>query len=152
MGYEAEARVCTDSQSMGYWDMSSTRRSLRFIAALAVSVGGFALACAHPAAAQQADQPTAEGGLDEIVVEARPNSPASVELVKGPQGNPSGAPTDGGATAAEPKMPTGGFEGFVEAGVGSGGRNALGGAVTVPLAGGKGLLRVEGFQTHAGGR
>ena len=130
------------------------RRTARLVAALAGGVGGFALAFTHPAAAQQAGQPTAEsgGGLQEIVVAPRPNDVASVELVKGPQSTLSGPPTDGGATAAEPRMPTGGLEGYIEAGVGSYGRNTLGGAVTIPLAGGRGLLRIEGYETHTGAR
>jgi hypothetical protein len=124
------------------------------MAALAGGVTGFALAYTHPAAAQQADQPTAEGGggLDEIVVAARPNSVASVPLVIGPQGMLSGPPTNGGATVAEPKMPTSGFEGFIEAGVGSYGRNTIGGAVTVPLVEGKLILHVEGYETQTGAR
>ena len=139
---------------MGYWEMLPRRRSVRFMAALAGGFSGFALAYTHPAAAQQADQPTAEGGggLEEIVVAARPNSVASVELVNGPQGTLSGPLTNGGATVAEPKMPTGGFEGFIEGGVGSYGRQTMGGAVTIPLVGGKGLLRIEGYETHTGAR
>jgi outer membrane receptor protein involved in Fe transport len=137
---------------MGDREMLPHRRSVRFVVALAGGVSGFALAYTHPAAAQQADQPTAEGGLEEIVVAARPNNVASVELVKGPQGTLSGSPTDGGATVAEPKMPTSGFEGFIEGAVGSYGRQTMGGAVTVPLVGGKGLLRVEGYETHIGAR
>jgi outer membrane receptor protein involved in Fe transport len=137
---------------MGDGEMLPHRRSVRFVAALAGGVSGFALACTHPAAAQQADQPTAEGGLEEIVVAARPNDVASVELVKGPQGTLSGPLTNGGATVAEPKMPTGGFEGFIEGGVGSYGRQTMGGGVTIPLVGDKGLLRIEGYETHTGAR
>ena len=132
--------------------MLPRRRSVRFMAALAGAVSGFALAYTQPAAAQQADQPTAAGGLDEIVVAARPNSVASVELVKGPQDALSGPPTNGGATVADPKMPTSGFEGFIEGSVGSYGRNTIGGAVTVPLVEGKLILRVEGYETHTGTR
>ena len=134
--------------------MLPRRRSVRFMAAIAGGVSGFALACTQPAAAQQADQPTAEGGggLEEIVVAARPNSVASVQLVNGPQGTLSGLPTNGGATVAEPKMPTSDFEGLIEAAVGNYGRRTVGGAVTVPLMGGKGLLRVEGYDTHTGAR
>jgi outer membrane receptor protein involved in Fe transport len=130
------------------------RRSVRFVAALAGGISGFALAYTHPAAAQQADQPTAEGGggLEEIVVAARPNNVASVELVKGPQDTLSGPPTNGGATMPEPKMPTSGFEGFIEGGVGSYGRRTLGGAVTVPLVQDKLILHVEGYETHTGTR
>jgi outer membrane receptor protein involved in Fe transport len=124
------------------------------MAALAGGFSGFALAYTHPAAAQQADQPTAEGGggIDEIVVAARPNSVASVPLVTGPQGTLSGPPTNGGATVAEPKMPTSGLEGFIEGSVGSYGRNTIGGAVTVPLVEGKLILHVEGYETHTGAR
>ena len=124
------------------------------MAALAGGISGFALAYTHPAVAQQADQPTAEGGgdVEEIVVAARPNSVASVELVHGPQGALSGPLTNGDATMAEPKMPTSGFEGFIEGGVGSYGRRTMGGGVTVPLGEGKGLLHVEGYETHIGAR
>jgi outer membrane receptor protein involved in Fe transport len=124
------------------------------MAALACCVSGLALAYMHPAAAQQADQATAggSGGLDEIVVAARPNNVASVELVKGPQDTLSGPLTNGGATVAEPKMPTSGLEGFIEGGVGSYGRQTIGGAVTIPLLGGRGLLRIEGYETHTGTR
>ncbi len=129
-------------------------RSVRFVAALAGGVGWFALACTLPAAAQQADQPTAAGGggLDEIVVAARPNSVASVELVKGPQDTLSGPLTNGGATVADPKMPTSGFEGFIEGGVGSYGLKTIGGAVTIPLVKGKLTLHIEGYETHFGTR
>ena len=124
------------------------------MAAFAGGVSGFALAYMHPAAAQQADKPTAEGGggLEEIVVAARPNNVASVELVNGPQGALSGPLTNGGPTVAEPKVPTSGFEGFVEAAVGSHGRNTFGGAVTIPLMEGRGLLRIEGYETHTDAR
>jgi outer membrane receptor protein involved in Fe transport len=124
------------------------------MAVLAGGISGLALACTHPAAAQQADQPTANGGggLQEIVVAAYPNNPASVELVKGPQDTLSGLPTTGGATVAEPKMPTSGLEGFIEAGVGSYGQHTIGGGVTVPLVGGKMSLRIEGYETHIGVR
>ena len=134
--------------------MLPRRRSVRFMAALAGGVSGFALAYMHPAAAQQADQATAEGGggLEEIVVAPRPNSVASVPLVNGPQGALSGLPTNSGGTVAEPKMPTSDFEGLIEAAVGNYGRRTVGGAVTVPLMGGKGLLRVEGYDTHTGAR
>jgi outer membrane receptor protein involved in Fe transport len=127
---------------------------VRFLAALVGGIAGFALACTHPAAARQADQPTAEGGgdLGEIVVAARPNDVASVELVTGPPGTLSAAPTNGGATAAEPKMPTSDFQGFIEAAVGNHGRETLGGAVTVPLVKGKLLLSIEGYETHTAAR
>ena len=139
---------------MGYWEMLPRRRSVLFVAVLAGGAGGFALAYTHPAAAQQANQPVAEGGggLDEIVVAARPNSVASVPLVTSPQGMLSGPPTNGGATVAVPKMPTSGFEGFIEGSVGSYGRNTIGGAVTVPLVEGKLILHVEGYETHTGTR
>jgi hypothetical protein len=143
-------------QLMRDWVMVSRRRSVRFLAALAGGVSGFALAHMHPAAAQQADQPTAEGGggggLEEIVVAARPNGVASVPLVNGPQGTLSGPLTNGGATVAEPQMPPSGFEGFIEATVGNYGRQAMGGAVTIPLVGGKGLLHIEGYEAHTGAR
>jgi hypothetical protein len=119
------------------------------MAALAGGVSWFALAYTLPAAAQQADQPAAAGGLDEIVVAARPNSVASVELMNSPQGGP---PTDGGATVAEPKTPASGFEGFIEGSVGSYGQRTIGGAVTIPLVKDKLLLSVEGYETHIGAR
>jgi outer membrane receptor protein involved in Fe transport len=127
---------------------------VRFMAALAGGVSGFALACTHPAAAQQADQPAADGGggLGEIVVAAPPNKPASVELVNGPHGILSGPATSGGTTAAEPTAPASGLEGFVEGGFGSYGLKTFGGAVTVPLVRGKLLLHVEGYDTHTGVR
>jgi iron complex outermembrane receptor protein len=53
---------------------------------------------------------------------------------------------------AEPKMPTSGFEGFIEGSVGNYGRRAMGGAVTVPLVQDKVLLQVEGYETHTGAR
>src|ERR1700689_2929729 len=104
---------------MGYWKMLPRRRSVQFMAALAGGVIVFALAYTLPAAAQQADQPAAAGGLDEIVVAARPNSVASVELMNSPQGGP---PTDGGATVAAPKQPASGSQGFIGDWVGSDGR------------------------------
>jgi hypothetical protein len=135
------------------WEMLPRRCSVRFMAALAGGICGFALAYTYPAAAQQADQPTAEGGgLDQIVVAARPNGVASVELVNSPQGALSGPLTNGGAAVAEAKAPASGLEGFIEGGVGSYGRQTLGGAVTIPLAGGKGLLRIEGYEAHTGAR
>lgn len=126
----------------------------RFMAALAAGIGGFALACTHPAAAQQADQPAADGGggIAEIVVAAPPNKPAPVELVTRPHGILSGPPTSGGATAAEPSAPAGGLEGYVEGGFGSYGLRTFGGAVTVPLVRGKLVLHVEGYDTHTGVR
>jgi outer membrane receptor protein involved in Fe transport len=134
--------------------MLTHRRSVRFVAALAGGLSGFALACTRPAAAQQADQPTAEGGggLQEIVVAAHPNNPASVELVRGPQDTLSGTPTDGGATVAESKMPASGLEGFIEGSVGSYGQRTIGGAVTIPLVQDKLTLHVEGYETHFGTR
>ena len=139
---------------MGYWEMLPRRRSIRFMAALAGGVSGLALAYMHPAAAQQADQATTEGGggFDEIVVAARPNSVASVELVNGPQGTLSGLPTNGSATVAEPKMPTSDFEGFIEGSVGSYGRRTMGGAVSGPLVKDKLLLHVDGYETHTDAR
>ena len=134
--------------------MLPRRRSVRFMAALAGGVCVFTLACTHPAAAQQADRPAADGGdgLKEIVVAAPPNKPASVELVNGPQSTLSGPPANGGATVAEPKAPTSGFEGFIEGGFGSYGAKTIGGAVTVPLVKGKLMLSVEGYDMHTGGR
>jgi outer membrane receptor protein involved in Fe transport len=124
------------------------------MAALAGGVSGLALAYAHPAAAQQADQPVAQGGggLDQIVVAARPNDVPSVELLNGPRDTPSGPPTNSGATMAEPKTPTGGIEGFIQGGVGSYGGRALGGAATIPLVQGKLLLQVGGYESHSGAR
>jgi outer membrane receptor protein involved in Fe transport len=122
------------------------------MAAFAIGVCGFVFAYTLTATAQQADQPAADGGLGEIVVAARPNGAASVELVRGPDVTLSGPPTDGGATVAEPKTPASGFGGFIEAGVGSYGRQTLGGGVTVPLAAGKGELRIEGYEAHTGVR
>lgn len=134
--------------------MLPRRRSVRSMAALAGGFIGLALACTHPAAAQQADQPAAdsEAGLEDIVVAAHPNKPASVELLNSPQSTLSGLPTNGGATVAEPKVPTSGFEGFIEGGFGSYGLKTIGGAVTVPLVKGKLQLSVEGYETHAGVR
>jgi hypothetical protein len=120
------------------------------MAALAVGVGGFALACMHPAAAQQADQPAAGGGLEELVVASPPDKPASVELMTSQQGALSGAPTEGGAAVAEPKVPTSGLEGFIEGGFGNHGLRTFGGAVTVPLVKGKLQLSVEGYDMHTG--
>jgi outer membrane receptor protein involved in Fe transport len=135
------------------WEMLPHRRSVRFMAALAGGLSGFALAYTHPAVAQQADQPTAEaGGLQEIVVAAHPNNPASVELVKGPQDTLSGTPTNGGATVAEPKIPASGLEGFIEGSVGSYGQRSIGGAVTIPLVQDKLTLHVEGYEAHFGTR
>jgi hypothetical protein len=124
------------------------------MAALAGGISGFALAYAHPATAQQADQPTAAGGggLQEIVVAPRPNGVASIPLVNGPRGTLSDLPPNGGATAAEPKTPASGFEGFIEGSLGSYGQRSIGGAVTVPLVDGRGLLRIEGYETHIGVR
>ena len=134
--------------------MSPRRRSVRFTAVLAGGVSVFALACTHPAVAQQADQPATDGGggLKEIVVASPPNKPASVELLTGPQGILSVPPTNGGATAAEPKASAGGLEGFIEGGFGSYGSKTIGGAVTVPLVKGKLQLSVEGYATHTGVR
>jgi len=127
--------------------MLRRRRSVRSTVAVAGAVIGFALAGAHPAAAQQADRPAADGGggLEGIVVAPQPNKPASVELVNGPQGGPS---ANDGAPVAEAKAP--GIEGFIEGGVGSHGTKMLGGAVTVPLVKGRLQLSVEGYATHAG--
>ena len=122
---------------------------------MVVLAGGVsALAYMHPAAAQQSDQPTAEGdsGLEEIVVAPRPNNVASVELVRGPRDTLSGPSTNGGATVAEPKMPTPGFEGFIEGSVGSYGQRTMGGAVTVPLVDDKLLVHVEGYEARTGVR
>jgi hypothetical protein len=127
-------------------------RSVRFIAALAAGVSGIALACTHPAAAQQADQPSADGGggLEQIAVAAQPNKPASVELGSATQGALFDPSTNGGATVAEPKAPASGFEGYIEGGFGSYGLRTFGGGVTVPLVKGKLQLQVEGYASHAG--
>ena len=129
-------------------------RSVRFMAALAGGMSGLALFYTHPAAARQPDQRAAEDGtgLEEIVVAAHPNGAGSVQLLGATQSTPSGVPTAGGATVAEPKTPTSGLEGFIEGGIGSNGQKAMGGAVSVPLVGGKLLLHVEGYETHTGPR
>ena len=109
-------------------------RSVRFMTALAGGVSGLALIYTHPAAAQQADQRAPEsGGLEEIVVAARPNDAGSVQLLGSTQSTPSGPPTSAGATVAESKTPTSGLEGFIEGGIGSNGQKSMGGAVSVPM-------------------
>lgn len=140
---------------VGDLEMLKRRRSLRFMAALAGAVIGFAIACTRPAAAQQADQPAADsgGGLEDIVVAVDPAKPRSIELANVPYGSLSGSPTDGGgATVGEPRASANGIEGFIEGGVGSHGLKTMGGAVTVPLVKGKLQLSVEGYETHAGVR
>jgi hypothetical protein len=124
------------------------------MAALAGGISAFVLACTQPAAAQRADQPTAEGtcDLDEIVVTPRPNNVASVELVKRPLGPQSAPATNAGATGTEPKMLITRFEGYIEAGIGNHGQNMTGGAVTIPLVQDKLQLSVEGYQAHTGTR
>ena len=125
-------------------------RSMKFIVALAGSFCGFALACAHPAAAGQADRPAADSGdgADEIVVAGRPNT--SVELMSSPQGAQSGATANAGADA--PKAPVAGMEGYLQAGVGSYGTRTMGGGVHLPLADGKLHLSIEGYAGHTGAR
>jgi hypothetical protein len=49
-------------------------------------------------------------------------------------------------------MPTSGFGGFIEGGVGSHGGRTLGGAVTLPLVKDKLTLHIEGYDTHFGTR
>jgi len=134
--------------------MSTRRRSDRLMVAVAGGAIGFALACAPPAAAQQADQSAADSGsgLEDIVVAATPNKPASVELLSGAQSTLAGPPASGGATAAEPKAPNGGIEGFIEGGFGSHGLRTTGGAVTLPLVKDRLKLSIEGYATHAGFR
>jgi len=123
-------------------------RSMKFTAALAGSFCGFTLACAHPAAAGQADRPTADNGdgTDEIVVAGRPNS--SVELMSSPQGAQSGAP----ANADAPKAPAAGLQGYIEGGVGSNGLRMMGGGLHLPLVDGKLQLTIEGYGAHTGAR
>ena len=125
---------------------------MKFMAALAGSFCGFALACAHPAAAGQADRPAADSGdgTGEIVVAGRPDRPASVELMSSPQGAQSGAPTDAGADA--PKAPAAGITGYIQGGIGSYGMRTMGGGVRLPLADGKLHLSIEGFDAHSGAR
>lgn len=125
-------------------------RSMKFTAALAGSFCGFALACAHPAAAQQADRPVADSGdgTEEIVVAGRPDRPASVELMSSPHGPQSGVPTDAGADA--PKAAAAGMSGYIEGGIGSYGMRTMGGGVHLPLADGKLQLSIEGYGAHSG--
>lgn len=125
-------------------------RSMKFMAALAGSFCGFALACAHPAVAQQADRPVADsaGGAEEIVVAGRPTT--SVELMSSPQGEPSGVPANGGAAA--PGAPVAGMQGYIQGGFGSYGTRTMGGGVRLPLADGKLQLSIEGYGAHSGGR
>jgi hypothetical protein len=136
------------------WDgeMLARRRSVRLTGALAGGVIGFALAYMPSAAAQQAATAEGGGGLQGIVVAPRPNGIASVELVNAPQAALSDLPENAAATMAEPKMPAPGLEGFIAGGIGSYGLKTVGGAVTVPLAGGRGLLRIEGYDAHTGTR
>jgi hypothetical protein len=127
-------------------------RSMKFTTALAGSFCGFALACAHPAAAGQADRPVADSGdgTEEIVVAGRPNRPASVELMSSPQDAQSGAPAN--ASADAPKAPAAGISGYIEGGIGSYGMRTMGGGVSLPLADGKLHLSIEGYDAHTGGR
>ena len=131
--------------------MSLHHRSIRIVIVLTGSLSGFAVTYMHPAAAQQAAQPTAEdgAGLEEIVVAGRPTS---VQLLEGSRSAPYDLTMNGGANVAEPKTQTSGLEGFIEGAVGSYGQKAIGGAVTVPLVEGKVLLRVEGYDRHTEGR
>src|ERR1700761_1024491 len=142
------------STIVGDRDMYTRRRSDRLMVAVAGGAIGFALVCARPAAAQQADQPAADSGsgLEDITVAATPNRPASIELVNGSQSTLAGPPANGDATVAEPKAPNGGIEGFIEGGFGSHGLRTAGGAVTVPLVKDRLQLSVEGYATHAGFR
>jgi len=122
-------------------------RSMKFTVALAGSFCGFTLACAHPAAAGQADRPAADGrdGTDEIVVAGRPNT--SVELMSSPQDAQSGAPAN--ASADAPKAPAAGMQGYIEGGIGSYGMRTMGGGVRLPLADGKLHLSIEGYDARA---
>ena len=125
-------------------------RPMKFTAALAGSFCGFALACAHPASAQQVAQPAADSGGDgeQIVVPGRPAT--SVELMSSPQGEPSGVPPDGGADV--PGVPTASMQGYLQSGFGSYGMRTMGGGVRLPLADGKLQLSIEGYDAHSGVR
>ena len=125
-------------------------RSMKFTTALAGSFCGFALACAHPAAAQQASQPVADGGdgSEQIVVAGHPTT--SVELMSSPQGAQAGAPAN--ASADAPKAPAAGMQGYLQGGFGSYGMRTMGGGVRLPLADGKLQLSIEGYDAHSGVR
>ena len=123
-------------------------RSMKFKAALAGSFCGFALACAHPAVAQQVAQPAADsaGDAEQIVVAGHPTT--SIELMSSPQGEPSGVPANAGADA--PKAPVAGMSGYIQGGVGSYGMRTMGGGIRLPLADGKLQLSIEGYDAHTG--
>jgi hypothetical protein len=123
-------------------------RSMKFTAALAGSFCGFALVCAYPAAAQQADRPAADSGGDaeQIVVAGHPTT--SVELMSSPQSEPSSATANAGAE--EPEAPVAGMDGYLQGGVGSYGMRTMGGGVHLPLANGKLQLSIEGYDAHSG--
>lgn len=123
-------------------------RSMKFTVALAGSFCGFALACAHPAAAGQADRPAADSGdgTEEIVVAGRPTT--SVELMSSPQGAQSGASADADA----PKAPAAGMSGYIQGGIGSNGMRTMGGGLSLPLVDGKLHLSIEGYDARIGAR
>jgi hypothetical protein len=122
--------------------------SMKSTATLAGSFCAFALACAHPAAAQQADRPTADSwdGTEDIVVAGRPNRPASVELMSSPQDAQTGAPANASADAH--KAPVAGMQGYIQGGFGSYGMRTMGGGVSLPLSDGKLHLSIEGYSAH----
>jgi len=67
---------------------------------------------------------------------------ANVQVLKGPQGTLFGQNTTGGAILLEPQRPTGQFEGYGLATLGSRGRRDIEGAINVPIVGDTLMARV----------
>jgi iron complex outermembrane receptor protein len=75
----------------------------------------------------------------------------SVEVLKGPQGTLFGRSTTGGAVLLVPQAPTDQLEGYARVQGGNYGDFQFEGAINLPLAGDKAVLRIAGFEWHREG-
>lgn len=75
----------------------------------------------------------------------------NVQILRGPQGVRFGRVTDGGAVLLQPRRPTNDFEGFVNVSVGNYGLVHLTGALNLPIAEDRVLLRVAGERNRRNG-
>jgi iron complex outermembrane receptor protein len=75
----------------------------------------------------------------------------SVQILKGPQGTLFGRNATGGAVLYQTVRPHDDFEGYISAGAGNYGAKSLEGAINLPLATDKALIRVAGTYVESDG-
>jgi iron complex outermembrane recepter protein len=76
---------------------------------------------------------------------------ASVEVLKGPQGTLFGQASNAGAFVYRPNQPSTDFGGYLSATIGNYARRNIEGAINIPLAGDRVLLRISGISASRDG-